>query len=86
MIAPLSSNEVWLVRPDGAEARVLLREDGASYSGLTWSPDGRCLLYARYVLAPTSPTPGRFDVHMTEIGTGKSQVLVEGGDMPALLP
>ena len=79
-------NQVWLVRPDGAEAHVLLQEPGAAYSSLAWSPDGRHLLYARYVLDLTSPTPGRFDIYMTDVETGESQVLVEGGDMPALLP
>ena len=85
MEATVISNQVWLVRPAGSEARVLLREDGASYSSLTWSPDGRHLLYARYVLDLTSSTPGRFDIYMTNIESGESEILVEGGDMPALL-
>jgi hypothetical protein len=38
------------------------------------------------VLDLTSPTPGRFDIYMTDVETGQSQLLVEGGDMPALLP
>jgi Tol biopolymer transport system component len=79
-------NQVWLVRPSGAEAHVLLQGPGAAYSSLAWSPDGRHLLYARYVLDLTSPTPGRFDIYMTDVETGESQLLVEGGDMPALLP
>lgn len=79
-------NQVWLVRPDGTEAHVLLDEPGASYSSLAWSPDGRYLLYARYVLDLTFAAPGRFDIHMTDLDTGESQLLLEGGDMPSLLP
>jgi Tol biopolymer transport system component len=56
------------------------------YSSSTWSPDGQALLYARYVLDLASTTPGRFDIYMADINTGESQLLVEGGDMPALLP
>jgi ABC-type nickel/cobalt efflux system permease component RcnA len=82
----VNSNQVWLVRPDGTGAHVLLQEEGASYSSLTWAPDARHLLYARYVLDLTSTTPGRFDIYMADVETGASELLVEGGDMPALLP
>lgn len=93
--ASQTSNQVWLVKPDGTLAHLLLKEDGASYSSLNWSPDGRYLLYSRYSLE--SPTPGaassastagtgRFDVYVTDIQTGESRLLVTGGDLPALLP
>ena len=82
----MNSNQVWLVRPDGSEAHAFLQEPGASYSSLLWSPDSRTLLYSRYVLDVTAATPGRFDLYQTDVGSGKSQLLAAGADMPALLP
>ncbi len=81
-----SSNQVWLVRPDGSQAHAFLMEDGASYSSLLWSPDGRFLLYSRYVLDLSSQDPGRFDIYMADTQTGDTRLLASGGDMPGLLP
>jgi Tol biopolymer transport system component len=80
-----SSNQVWLVKPDGSEAHVLLNEDGASYSGLQWSPDGRYLLYSRYVLQISTQSVPHFDVYLTDIQTGASSLLVPGGDLATFL-
>ncbi len=80
------SNQVWLVKPDGTAAHVLLAEAGASYSGLTWSPDGRDLIYSRYALPDPTDVRGRFDTYMTDVQAGTSQLLVAGADVPALLP
>jgi Tol biopolymer transport system component len=84
--ASQASNQVWLVRPDGTHAHVALMEQGASYSSLNWSPDGRYLLYARYTLDPSAQKPGRFDVYVTDIRAGASRILVAGGDLPTFLP
>ena len=81
-----TSNQVWLVKADGSQPHVLLQEDGASYSSLNWSPDGRDLLYSRYVLDLSAQTPGHFDIYIAEIGTDQTRVLVSGGDVPAFLP
>ncbi|HEX8993239.1 MAG TPA: hypothetical protein VF784_16275, partial [Anaerolineales bacterium] len=81
-----SSNQVWLVKPDGTQAHVLLDEAGASYSGLSWSPDGRFLLYSRYTRGDTSGNTGRFDVCSVDVGTGQTTVLAPGGDVAKSLP
>ncbi len=83
-----SSNQVWLVRPDGTQAHVLLDEAGASYSSLSWSPDGRLLLYSRYVLDTSAGAggTGRFDVCSLNISTGQTTVLAPGGDIAQFLP
>ncbi len=79
-------NQVWLVRPDGTQAHVLLSEAGASYSSLSWSPDGRTLLYSRYTLDLSTGGTGRFDVCSIEISTGHVAVLVPGGDIAQFVP
>ncbi len=81
-----SSNQVWLVKPDGSQAHAFLMEEGASYSSLLWSADGRFLLYSRYVLDLSSQDPGRFDIYAADTLTGDTRLLASGGDMPGLLP
>ena len=82
----VNSSQVWLVRPDGTQAHAILQEPEASYSSLVWSTDGRHLLYARYVLDVGAATPAGFDIYWTDVESGRSELLVEGGDMPTLLP
>ena len=81
-----SSNQVWLVKPDGSQPHVLLQEQGASYSSLNWSRDGRYLLYSRYVLDLSAQSPGHFDIYVVDVVTGQSKLLITGGDMPSFLP
>ncbi len=81
-----TNNQVWLVKPDGTQAHVLLHEDNASYSDLSWSPDGRYLLYSRYTLNYANQNVGHFDVAVTDLQTGTSTVLVPGGDLARFLP
>jgi Tol biopolymer transport system component len=81
-----SSNQVWLVRPDGTEAHVLLKEDGATYSSLNWSPDSAYLIYSRYSQGPSSTTIGRFDIYIADVRTGESRLLAENGDLASFLP
>jgi len=81
-----SSNQVWLVKPDGTQAHVLLDEENASYSNLSWSSDGRYLLYSRYILQFSTQNVGHFDVCATDVQTGNAMTLVPGGDVPAFLP
>jgi Tol biopolymer transport system component len=81
-----NSNQVWLVKPDGTQAHALLDEANASYSNLTWSPDGRFLLYSRYTLQLSAQNGGHFDVCATDIETDRSMTLVPGGDIPRFLP
>ncbi len=76
------SNQIWLVKPDGSSAHVLLAEDQVSYSSLAWSPDSTMLLYSRY----STRNPGKFDIYMVNIQTGKQRLLIDGGDLPGLLP
>jgi nickel/cobalt exporter len=79
-------NQVWLVKADGSDAHALLTEPGASYSDITWSPDGKSIIYSRYSLQNTANSIGQFDIYQTDIQTGGSTKLVSGGDYPTLLP
>ncbi len=78
----VKGDQVWLVRPDGTGAQVLLGEDQKSYSDLSWSPDGKYILYARY----DYQNAGHFDVGLVNVQTGERVILVSGGSLPALIP
>lgn len=75
-------DQVWLVRPDGSDTRLLLGEDDASYSDLRWSADGRWLVYTRYSYL----APGESELWRVDIVTGAMTRLVAGGMEPSLLP
>ena len=81
-----SSNQVWLVKPDGTDAHVLLDEKNASYSDLGWSPDGKSLIYSRYSYEFSYQNVGHFDVYTADLQTGTETMLVSGGDIPTLMP
>jgi Tol biopolymer transport system component len=81
-----SSNQVWLMKPDGTQTRVRLNEAHASYSDLKWSPDGRYLLYSRYMLLYSAQNPGHFNVYATDIQTGERTLVVPGGDLGTFIP
>jgi Tol biopolymer transport system component len=49
---PSDSQEIWLMRSDGSHQRQLTRLYPAQAIGLSWSPDGTQLAYARSVKPP----------------------------------
>lgn len=75
-------DQVWLVRSDGSETRLLLSEDDASYSDLRWSADGAWLVYTRYSYL----APGKSELWRVDVATGAMTRLVAGGMEPSLLP
>jgi ABC-type nickel/cobalt efflux system permease component RcnA/Tol biopolymer transport system component len=79
-------NQIWLMRPDGSDARAVLSESGVSYSNVKWFPDGNELIFTRYVFPISSNDGGHFDIYMLDIQTGKETLLVQNGDIPTLLP
>jgi ABC-type nickel/cobalt efflux system permease component RcnA/Tol biopolymer transport system component len=76
-----NGDQVWLVRPDGTDAHVLLGDDQKSYSDLSWSPDGKFMLYSRY----DYQNLGKFDVGLLDIQSGKQTILVPDGSYPTFL-
>jgi len=76
-----NGDKVWLVRPDGTDAHILLGDDQKSYSDLSWSPDGKLMLYARYDYQDL----GKFDIGLVDIQSGKQTILVPDGSYPMFL-
>lgn len=52
-----AGRQLWIMRPDGSEARALTDDDVLNYGSVSWSPDGRWLLYQRYPTFEPDPRP-----------------------------
>lgn len=61
-------DQIWLMRPDGGDLRVITDNADALHSSLEWSPDGKHLLYDLYLL-DAFPFESRLQV--IEVGSGK---------------
>jgi Tol biopolymer transport system component len=49
-LAVTMGDQIWLVRPDGSEARQLTHTPEVLHGSLAWSPDGRTILFDAYIL------------------------------------
>jgi TolB protein len=74
-----AGRQLWLMRPDGGEARALTNNPAIYYGPPSWSADGRYLLYQRFDLNAPGARPA---VWVMEVGTGKETHVAEGGYLP----
>ncbi len=79
---PERGNQLWLMRADGSEARALTQTNSLLHQGVSWSPDGRYLLYHRYDLETPLAKP---TVWLLEVESGMTRELVSPGSQPAWL-
>ncbi|HXV41890.1 MAG TPA: Ig-like domain-containing protein [Anaerolineae bacterium] len=75
--------QIWLMRPDGSEARYLTNDTDINHGLPEWSPDSRYLLYQRYPLKELGTQPA---VWLLDIQTERAQELVRPGNRPTWLP
>jgi TolB protein len=75
--------QVWLMRPDGSEARSLTDEPEAHHAFPAWSPDGRHLVYQRFPLKELNVQPA---IWLMNIETGEARELIVPGNRPLWLP
>jgi Tol biopolymer transport system component len=77
-------DQIWLMRVDGDEVRQLTDQTNQLHSSLSWSPDGRYLLYDVQLLDLPSSEPS---IQMIEVGTGEITDLgFKGYDATWLIP
>ncbi len=79
----LSSEQLWLLPPDGSYAMVAVEESGYLYSRYLWRSDSQALLYHRLTLGSAESSPS---VWLWERSTGRSRLLVEDANQPLWLP
>lgn len=76
-----AARQLWIMRPDGMEARALTADPAVNHGPPAWSADGRGLLFQRYDAAAGATSVWRLDV-----ATGEETLVVEDGYLPMWRP
>ncbi len=80
---PLGGRELWLMRPDGSEARPIIAELGVSYGAYAWDPLGERLIFQRFRLDEALAAP---EVLVWTMETGELSLLRADAWLPGWLP
>ncbi len=75
--------QIWVMRADGSESFAITNEPTIHHGEISWSPDGRFLLYQQYNLEELYAKP---TIWLVEIATGKRTEIASPGTLPAWLP
>jgi TolB protein len=75
--------QLWLMRADGSDERPLTQAPEYDHGPVTWSPDGRYLLYHRYALRGPDVT---ISVWMMDVTNGQSREVARPGQRPQWAP
>ena len=78
-----SGRQLWLMRPDGGNARALTNDLNLFHGPPAWSPDGAALLYQRFDLSDPAAAPA---VWIMNLDDGTQTLVTPGGYLPAWLP
>ena len=71
--------QIWVMRPDGSEARPLTDTADLAPGTPVWSPDGNTLLFERYSLEARG-------IWLMDVETGEMWRIVGSGHRPVWLP
>lgn len=75
--------QLWVMRPDGREARPLTQEPDFDHGPPAWSPDGRFLLYHRFPLRGPDVI---ITVWVLDVASGQSWEVARPGQRPVWVP
>jgi len=79
----VAGRQLWLMRPDGADARPLTDDSTVSHGPPSWSPDGRYLLFQRYEMGDPAAVAS---VWRLDVATGEETLVAAEGYLPGWLP
>lgn len=77
-----TGRQLWLMRSDGSEKRPLTDHVATHHGAVSWSEDGRFLLYQMVDTTAPNPIPS---IWMMEVESGEMTLLVEEGVLPTWL-
>jgi TolB protein len=80
LAGPSTGRQLWLMRPDGSEARALTEDFSLNHGPPIWSPDGRYLLFQRVSLDDPENEPG---IWILDVDSGEATNLAASGMQPA---
>ncbi len=75
--------QLWLMRADGSQARALTRDPAFDHGQLSWSPDGRYLLFQKLPLKGPDVT---ISVWLLDVQSGQQWEIARPGQRPVWLP
>ena len=75
--------QIWVMQQDGADPYPITDDPKIHHGEISWSPDGRFLLYQQYNLEELYAKP---TVWLVEISTGQRTEVASPGTLPAWLP
>jgi TolB protein len=78
-----SGRQLWLMRPDGSNARALTNEPAVQHGQPHWSPDGRFLLFQRYRALEPDASP---EIWSLNTESGEMKQVAADGYLPAWMP
>ena len=78
-----AGRQLWMMRPDGSEARALTSDPALTHGPPRWSADGRSLLFQRYRLDDAAAATS---VWRLDVATGETSLVAENAYLPAWLP
>jgi Tol biopolymer transport system component len=80
---PTSGQQLWLMRPDGGQARPLVTDPKAHLGSIAWSPDGTEIVYLRFQLMQADARP---EIWLVSLDGNDPVKLADNATLPAWLP
>ncbi len=75
--------QLWVMRPDGSDARALTNNADLHHGAPAWSPDGRQIVYQRFAMTISQAEP---EIWLYDFQTGAQKRLAAPGFLPDWLP
>lgn len=80
---PTRGQQLWIMRPDGTEAQLLVSDPNAYLSSIAWGPYGDALTYQRFALGQAYARP---EIWLLSLDTREMDKLVDNATMASWLP
>jgi TolB protein len=78
-----NGRQLWVMRPDGSEARALTDDPAVQHGPPHWSPDGRYLLFQRYRFLEPGSLP---EICILDVENGEIVQVAVNAYLPTWLP
>lgn len=79
----LVNKQIWLMRPDGSQARAVSQDPTTTHAAYSWSPDGRHAVYQRFRLGGSEDRP---EIILWDFEKDEQRILADNGALPEWMP
>ena len=77
------SEQLWIMRPDGSDARAITSGNKHTYGRSQWNPWGQDIVFQRLELGTPYPVP---EIMVWPLGAAEPRLLARDATWPAWLP